>query len=78
MRRLLRNEAETLELGAALFRGTKPPLRVDLYGPLGSGKTTLVRGFLRASGYAGPVRSPTFTLVEEYPIANWRLVHFDL
>ncbi|MCI0667101.1 MAG: tRNA (adenosine(37)-N6)-threonylcarbamoyltransferase complex ATPase subunit type 1 TsaE [Methylococcaceae bacterium] len=75
---LLRNEAETLELGAKLFRSMKQPLRFYLYGDLGSGKTTLVRGFLKAGGYCGAVKSPTFTLVEEYQFPEWRLVHLDL
>lgn len=78
MNLLLRNEAETLELGAKLFRSMKQPLRFYLYGDLGSGKTTLVRGFIRATGYCGPVKSPTFTLVEEYQFPEWRLVHLDL
>lgn len=78
MKLVLRNEAETLELGAKLFRSMKQPLRFYLYGDLGSGKTTLVRGFLGARGYCGPVKSPTFTLVEEYQFPEWRLVHLDL
>jgi tRNA threonylcarbamoyladenosine biosynthesis protein TsaE len=78
MKRLLRNQAETLELGAELFRSMQQPLKIFLYGDLGSGKTTLVRGFLRAAGYNGPVKSPTFTLVEEYQFPEWRCVHFDL
>ncbi len=78
MKRLLRTEAETLELGAKLLRSMEQPLRIYLYGELGSGKTTLVRGFLRAAGYSGPVKSPTFTLVEEYQFPEWRFVHFDL
>lgn len=74
----LRNESQTLELGAILFRSMRQPVRIYLYGDLGVGKTTLVRGFLRARGYSGPVKSPTFTLVEEYQFPEWRLVHFDL
>lgn len=74
----LLDEAETLELGAKLFRSLHQPLRFYLYGELGSGKTTLVRGFLRAGGYRGPVKSPTFTLVEEYQFPKWRLIHLDL
>ncbi len=78
MNLLLRSEAETLELGAKLFRSMKQALGIYLYGELGGGKTTLVRGFLRAGGFRGPVKSPTFTLVEEYRLLEWRVVHFDL
>ena len=51
---------------------------VYLQGELGAGKTTCVRSLLRAFGAAGPVRSPTYTLVETYALPALTCVHVDL
>jgi tRNA threonylcarbamoyladenosine biosynthesis protein TsaE len=65
-------------LGAALAAACPRPLVVFLEGELGAGKTTLVRGFLRALGHKGAVRSPTFTLLEPYELAAGPVFHLDL
>lgn len=57
------NEAETRLLGASLRARLVPGDIVFLDGPLGAGKTTLVRGYLESLGYDEPVRSPTFNLI---------------
>jgi tRNA threonylcarbamoyladenosine biosynthesis protein TsaE len=61
-------------LAAAARRGDV----VVLAGPLGAGKTTFAQGFARGLGVQGPVTSPTFTLVRQYPCALGQLVHADL
>jgi tRNA threonylcarbamoyladenosine biosynthesis protein TsaE len=74
----LSDESATLALGARLAAALRPGIVVYLQGDLGAGKTTLVRGILRALGYAGRVKSPTFTLVESYVLSKFTLQHYDL
>ena len=69
---------ETEALGAALARELRPGDVVLLSGDLGAGKTTFVRGALRALGVAGPVTSPTFTLASRYEAGGVEISHLDL
>src|SRR3970282_3016642 len=73
----LPDAAATEALGAALAAGVAPGRWLHLRGDLGAGKTTLVRGLLRALGYAGRVKSPTYTLVEPYSLSSLHFYHFD-
>ena len=66
------------EFGRQLGQICEEGIRIYLRGDLGTGKTTLVRGFLRARGYGGKVKSPTYTLVEPYELAGVDIFHFDL
>lgn len=78
-RRELADGDATEALGAALAACVGAGrLLLFLCGELGAGKTTLVRGYLRQSGHAGAVKSPTYTLVEPYELPGRRLYHFDL
>ncbi len=73
----LPDENATLDLGAALAARLEPGMLLALRGELGAGKTTLVRGLLRALGYAGRVKSPSYALVEVYELSRLSLYHFD-
>jgi tRNA threonylcarbamoyladenosine biosynthesis protein TsaE len=75
--RFLADEAATEAFGAELAPVLVPGLVVTLSGDLGAGKTALVRAVLRALGYAGKVKSPTYALVEIYAISSLYLYHFD-
>jgi len=77
----LSDEAATLSLGASLAQVLQSSCvagaRIYLSGELGAGKTTLSRGLLRGLGFAGRVKSPTYSLVELYVVSKLNLYHFD-
>ena len=81
----LTDEEATRRLGAALaaaLRSNLPAIKADglvvgLSGDLGTGKTALTRATLRALDVSGPVKSPTFTLLEPYELSIINFYHFD-
>lgn len=81
----LRDEAATTRLGALLARALLAEsaavdadgFTLTLAGDLGAGKTALVRACLRELGVTGPVKSPTFALLEPYVISSLNFYHFD-
>jgi tRNA threonylcarbamoyladenosine biosynthesis protein TsaE len=82
--RIVAGAEGTRELGARLARAwqasdpaTRVPMLITLSGELGAGKTTLTGGLLQALGHAGPVRSPTYTLVEPYRFGGRDVHHCD-
>jgi tRNA threonylcarbamoyladenosine biosynthesis protein TsaE len=84
-RELLLEDADaTAALGARLARCLPARAVVHLHGDLGAGKSTLARAMLRALGVTGTIRSPTYTLVEHYPLpgsgpeAGGTALHLDL
>src|SRR4051812_5335329 len=70
--------AETEALGARLASDLQAGDLVLVEGELGAGKTTLVRGAVRALGHHGRVTSPTFTLASRYEDARVPISHLDL
>jgi tRNA threonylcarbamoyladenosine biosynthesis protein TsaE len=73
----LADEAATRRAGMRLARCLASGLKLYLRGPLGSGKTTLVRGLLGGLGWRGKVKSPSYALVEVYAVSSIHLYHFD-
>jgi len=80
----LADDTATENLGRTLAAACPSQCLIFLRGDLGTGKTTLSRGFLRGLGYTGRVKSPTYTLLEPYEIDAGdqspvhQIYHFDL
>jgi len=69
---------ETEAVGAALGKILTPGTVIAYRGDLGAGKTAFTRGLARGLGYAEPVTSPTYTIVNEYLGGRLPLFHFDM
>jgi tRNA threonylcarbamoyladenosine biosynthesis protein TsaE len=78
-RREIASAADMEELGRAFGRTLRAGDLVVLTGPLGAGKTTLVRGLAEGLGVRGPVQSPTFVIARTHPslVGGAPLVHVD-
>ena len=73
----LADDGATIALGNLLAPLMERGLVIWLNGDLGAGKTSLVRALLRARGETGPVKSPTYTLVEVHLVSGIYFYHFD-
>ncbi len=69
---------QTEELGSTIAKRLKKGSVVALYGELGAGKTTLVKGMAKGLGIKGYVKSPSFTIVHIYRGGRLPLYHIDL
>jgi tRNA threonylcarbamoyladenosine biosynthesis protein TsaE len=79
MRIAVSDESEMVTLACRLAAALpESGFVMTLSGELGAGKTTLIRAVLRTLGVAGPIRSPTYTLVEPYDLPGRRAWHLDL
>jgi tRNA threonylcarbamoyladenosine biosynthesis protein TsaE len=72
-----RSEEETMNCGIELAKGLRRGDNVALYGQLGSGKTRFIQGICKGLGVREHVASPTFTIVNEYNVADLKIYHFD-
>ncbi len=77
MKIITNSPEESFELGKKIAEKIKLPMSILIEGPLGSGKTTFVRGILSYFGY-DIIRSPSFLYVYEYPIPDGKIYHIDL
>ncbi len=71
-------ERDLVNLASDFGRALRPGDIVYLLGDLGAGKTTFVRALLKSLGVIGLIKSPTYTLIENYCINNMNFSHLDL
>ncbi|MCX7878094.1 MAG: tRNA (adenosine(37)-N6)-threonylcarbamoyltransferase complex ATPase subunit type 1 TsaE [Ignavibacteria bacterium] len=76
--RITSSKDETVEFGKEIASNLKSGSVIALYGNLGSGKTTLVKGICEGLGVKENVNSPTFTLINEYKGRELDVYHVDL
>ena len=78
----LENDESTNKLGALISEKlkeiNKSTIEIHLEGDLGAGKTFLARSIISNSGWSGLVKSPTYTLCEEYDLEDVIFLHIDL
>ncbi len=68
----------TISFGSTLTKKFPDLSILLLNGPLGAGKTTLVKGIAKSLGIEEPITSPTFSLSQHYPLGSPPLIHIDL
>jgi len=72
------DEASVAQLASRFASVLEPPIVIYLRGDLGAGKTTFARAYIRALGFSGYVKSPSYGLLETYEVAGQRVLHLDL
>ena len=68
----------TKDIGVEIAQLLSFPAVIYLEGDLGAGKTSLCQAIIHAFGYQGAVTSPTYNLIQEYPVSNGVIYHLDL
>ncbi len=78
MKIILENPDATENLGQLLAQAKPSHAVLYLHGEIGAGKSTLARALLRELGVTGPIKSPTYTLIERYSLGKGEAAHLDL
>lgn len=77
MRFQINSISETQDLARAMAPYLEPGMVILLQGPLGSGKTTFTQTIGKTLGVKRAIKSPTYTIVKEYPLPEFKLIHID-